>query len=370
MATQFVNAQEEEMIEEKPKPPKTTIEDVNKIENEIAIAERDIENYDRLIEQQHIDIKEYKRIMIEKRDIYQDTKRNAGSSWEAIQNVEKRDREYDDAIKDYNDARKHLPFLLTMKSNLIKELKQLESDLSDTKEQLRITEFNENSKLTKLIGVQISNSCKTMIINGFNTTCPNYEDLIKYDNSNTEVSGEFVTDSNGFFHRAEPDYEKSWRWYDYDDELRVIVDPPNGMLSKIKMITINPNLDTYQVTGDRTQHAEYEIVDGELYLTYGNTTQIKQIEIREETQSFARILYHDRYVDSCRTAEINSSKWEMLLTDTIDYLRNHCQEKGFEEREIIEHRKTEIPIMDSPNYQYFQWIEQVKQNCIFKYNAC
>ena len=128
----------------------------------------------------------------------------------------------------------------------------------------------------------------------------NVKALRSLDSSNKDVSGHFI-EIDGDMRRELPKLAESWRWYDNDDSIRIIVDPPNGMADKIKMITLTNNMDVYFTNDD--------MVLSNYTMTYNQ----------------------DRFVENCRTAVINAEKWQSLLPDTIHYLRSGCTITAFDE---------------------------------------
>lgn len=348
-----------------------TREDIALQESEINELKSRISNYESQIKEQNKIISQKRDIMNDKKENYREIKSKANISWDAITKVDTAKKQMDDAKTAYSQARDNLSSMLTDRSNDIRELRELEKNVSDNFELLETEAIQKNSRLTKLVGIQLSNSCITMIQNNITSSCPTYDDLVKYDSSNTYVSGQFIRDnSTGFLHRENPQYKDSWRWYDDDPEIRLIVDPPQGMDSRIKMITIQPNFDTYIVNGEETIPSEFEYIDVEIEKTLGNQTKVRTVQVLNQTQDFAMVLYHDRYVDRCNKAIINADNWKFLLGDTITYLRSGCSETEFDEREIIQPVKTEIDISTSPSYQYQTWLKNVLDNCIYKYGAC
>ncbi len=217
--------------------------------------------------------------------------------------------------------------------------------------------------LTKLVGIELSQSCTKMIKYNITTDCPSYETLIQLDSSITEVSGEFVTDMGGYFHRSPSPMQSSWNWYDYDDQIRVIVDPPIGMSSRIKMIEIVPNFDTYTLINDMVQLPEYEIITVQVTNTQGNQTKTRDILVRNQTQTFGMILFHDRYVENCSKAKINSANWQEIIADTLHYLRTDCTQTSYNIKEVIYPNYTSIDIMESPEYKKWLWFEAAKEQC-------
>lgn len=199
----------------------------------------------------------------------------------------------------------------------------------------RLFEINSESKhFKRLIGLQLSNQCIKLIKNGFPTTCPTYYDLINIDQSEEYVSGFFVTDDDGFFHRAEPNYANSWRWYDGDDSTRVILDPPKGMAERIPMITITNNFNIYFKPGDFS-------VDDDGLRKYNK----------------------HRSIEGCKDALISSDVWKVMLTDTIEMLKTGCAKTTIQESFVDPLPRTEIDITTSPNWQYSQWMDRSMSSC-------
>ena len=91
------------------------------------------------------------------------------------------------------------------------------------------------------IGIVLSETCITLIKNNIDSTCPSYELLLQVDSSNTKVSGEFVFDESGFFHRDTPQLKNSHMWYQFETQPRIIVDPPDS--SYLHTIVIMPNFE-------------------------------------------------------------------------------------------------------------------------------
>ena len=194
------------------------------------------------------------------------------------------------------------------------------------------------------IGIVLSKLCITMNQNNFTSTCPSYEELLPLDSSNTDVSGGFEY-VNGDYTRMKAPYENSERWYDKDSQMRIFVDPPGTMASKIKIITLHPNFDTY------TGAEGVTVSDGEI----------------------TRVVYHDRWVDSkCNKATVNTDKLLELLADTIFYLRNDCNSNAtsFVEKEIITTNATDMDITTSQKYQDDKRLEYIKEHCIYKFKSC
>ena len=182
----------------------------------------------------------------------------------------------------------------------------------------------------KLIGVKLSNNCiASNIIGG---TCPTYEDLFTLDSSNQEVSGGFST-YDGYFHREQSKFVDSYRFYDTEDTIRIIVDPHQELSTRIKMITIESNVGLYS-----NEYNEY-LVDG------------------------MRVLNKDRIIEKCYFATISAENWKMLLPDTIFAFRNGCNTMEIDDVVKYKMPHTVIDKSTSPNVQHQEWLKETKNNC-------
>ena len=187
----------------------------------------------------------------------------------------------------------------------------------------------------KLIGIELSANCISLAkLNA--PGCPTYEDLYTMDNSITSISGEFSF-HDGYFHRENTGYQDSYRAYDNDDKIRILVDPPQNEGIRIKMITIVPNFGYYADTSFATT-----VVDGK------------------------RMLGNERIIHNCYTAQISADNWKMLLPDTVFTFRNGCESAEISDRVEFDMPKTEIDIWTSPNLAYSEWLLDMKILCKVK----
>ncbi len=230
---------------------------------------------------------------------------------------------------------------LKLENEKLQKLNETLEELTEQKKQIQ--KQIDSKKLiydiqkhdAKLIGVQLSTTCITMAKLG-ESTCPTYEDLVTLDNSKTEISGEFSY-HDGYFHREKSGYQDTYRAYDNDDKIRIIVDPPFNEAIRIKMITIEPNLGYYADKGWATK-----LVDGK------------------------RLLAKDRIIQDCYTATVTADKHEILIPDTIFAFRNGCESSEIDDFETFEIPKTEIDVWSSPNIAYSQWVLEMKEKCKVK----
>ncbi len=287
------------------------------------------------------------------------------SDWESLRLKSVFNEAVQNATKTMRDYRNGLGDIVTLRSDAIKFLKSINLDVT----------FDKPTSLSHLdtkIGVSLSKTCETMVKNNFTSNCPTYKQLIQLDSSNTDISGKFTTDEDGFFHRGNEDVSDSYKYYWNDDTIRIFVDPPGNMADRIKMIYIQPNFDVYTVRADRTVNDEFEIIIGNKTLSYGNQTKLITFDVRNQTEQFSIIQYHDRYLNKCQESTINADNWKFLLPDTIHLMRNDCDRSftQFEEREIITPNSTAYSPVDSPEWNILQEAKRISEFCIFKYKAC
>ena len=337
-------------------------DDLDTFRNELPTINDDIDA-------KHVEINTNEKLIDDKKNILREIKQQLQSEWDAIEAIDTAQLNYEHAIQDYQDSRNELFDLLREKSDITKEIKNLISLIQNVK----IIPDYDTSKLVKKIGIVNSNVCITMHKAGINSTCPTYKQLILLDTSNTDVSGKFGTDDNGYFHRFDTSVSNNYKFYDLDTQIRLFVDPPREMLSRIKMIELRPNFDTYTDAQNLVQYQEYEYIDVMVNSTFGNTTQTKAIQVLNQTKDFARILYHDRYIDdACKYAIVNADKYELLLADTINLMRNNCDESqtSFINVEYITTNATYQDITTSQKYKDDKRLEYIKEFCIFKFQSC
>ena len=184
----------------------------------------------------------------------------------------------------------------------------------------------------KIIGIELSATCIAAAKLNM-TTCPTYEDLLPLDESFTEISGKFSY-HDGYFHREPSNYNDSYRAYETDDKIRIVLDPPFNEKSRIKMITIEPNFGYYSEPS-----ISNHVIDGK------------------------RVLGKERIINDCYTARISVDNWKKLLPDTILTFRNGCQSAEISNTESFEMPKTEIDVWSSPNIAYSQWLLEMREKC-------
>jgi len=148
--------------------------------------------------------------------------------------------------------------------------------------------------LSDSIGVQLSQTCVSMIKANLETNCPTYEEIILLfpDTSDQRVSGQFVYED--YYKRAESPIKNEFRFYEYDKESRVFVDPAADIASRVKLIIIESRIDEYKLPNQ--------------VITEGS------IDVG-----------HQRYVNpGCYEAHLSATDWQFLLGDTMLYMKHDC----------------------------------------------
>ncbi len=95
---------------------------------------------------------------------------------------------------------------------MLKRIHQAELDefYGVTKDSLFLRDYNFTQQI---IVINLSAGCEKALMQNVTTICPTYEELMQFNNINQKMSGEFVTDDNGFYHRGESDYKKHCNYY-------------------------------------------------------------------------------------------------------------------------------------------------------------
>lgn len=260
-------------------------------------------------------------------------KEESKKKWDSISGIAGAERLVKSIDEIITVLEEHSKALEDDKRQIAQEKRTLIQVLEESNNTLIKNQFDKTT-LKKLVGIKLSKSCITLIKNNFSNNCPTYKELSVLDTSEQKVTGKFVTDKNGFFHRAEPNFQNSWRWYDNDDKVRLIIDPPSGMAERIRMVTIENNFGVYFTSGD---------------------FKIDDEGVRK---------YHEgRYISKCFTATISAERWGELLADTVNMLRTGCEETTQQDLFIEVLPRTDIDITTSPNWQYTQWLNSSKDLC-------
>ena len=187
----------------------------------------------------------------------------------------------------------------------------------------------------KVIAVQLSKMCLYKAEKNLPSICPNYEDLVKYDTTNQKFIGGFV--DMPYFHRAKSPVLLPSNSLKQLTDYIVCVDCPNDVLFKSKIITITNNKLVY------TKDSDKKIVNNTRYEYIGRAI--------DEGCGSATIYYDD-----------------LLLNDTINYLKSDCKETSFNEKITIKPAWTKHDIKTTKMWKYKMMIEEAKKlkgiNCL------
>ena len=261
-------------------------------------------------------------------------KSDARASWDAIGQIEIAEQRIITAQENLDRSNELLSAALNEKEQLFNKRNELQKQVGEEdKKRVERTAVAIES-YTKLVGVKLSQNCIVMIKNNITSNCPTYEELSQLDTSNTEMSGEFGW-SDGWYHRHPSKFKDGYRWYDWDNEIRILVDPPSDHQHRIKMITIENNFDKYVLAPSDNK-------------------------LRNNTIT----LHHDRSVKDCRTAQITTDDWESLLPDTIHYLRTDCTVTNFDEKIVNVRDDTPWDYEDCQWCKYRTWLETAMLRCL------
>lgn len=342
----------------------------------LAYGELDLGDIDQRIDEYKITMQTLEKNLDIAKENLRIAKRDQHKSWEGSIHLESVQAALEEAENNVRESRIKYIDLLREKSNIIKDSKLADEQKRKDDEAQRIATRPNLSGLVKMIGVELSQSCIIQIKNKMPTDCPDYLDLRQLDSSKQEISGYFKR-VDGYYFRDNPVLLESWRFYDHDPAIRVIIDPPNGMAERIRTITIQDNFDTYLLPDSSVMKQDYVILNNtSAYDGWGNNstyTKLDKPSVQAWGDTASRVIYHDRFVDKyCKKAVINAEKWKMLLPDTIDYMRNNCDEKhtSFNHKEIVVQQLTPQDITTSQKWKDDQRIKWIKEYCIFKFKSC
>ena len=356
--------------------------DIERQEKLIEIAEKRIAKVEIKVTEQREEIMKNENTLENDKAHLKTLKKSTNNSWTHLEKIIAAKDKIEESEKILADSKPSLILLLTSINNHNEHIKSLEEKIEEfEKESKRIIidsnqviqkdeskpETLDTSGYVKKIGIKLANVCTIALKNNVTNPCGiSYKNLITLDSSNTDVSGKFTTDDNGFFHRGIPQVENDCRAYDLDNQLRIFVDPSAYCQVRIKMIEIMPNFETYTVTSEQYQHEEFKFIDYIYNSTIGNVTQSTTIQILNSTQEPGQILFHDRFInDSCNKAMINSDMWEILIPDTLSHMRQNCEPgtTNYDVREFIPANNTDFNPEESRDWKALKEIEDSKVRC-------
>jgi len=185
-------------------------------------------------------------------------------------------------------------------------------------------------------GIQLGNTCITMIKNNLTTKCPTYEELLSVfsDTSNRKISGDFVV-KDGYLHRDFTPIHNQFEYYRTETKELMFIDPPSDMLKLIKLIVIEPSITEYKIDGQ----------------TITNNTLLFGTARSENSD--------------CSEVKISAVDWYVLLGDTVNYVKHNC-DKAFTNYDTIKKKswpRTIHDITTTYKYQYDLWLKNAIEEC-------
>lgn len=105
---------------------------------------------------------------------------------------------------------------------------------------LAILEVEKEKTYTKIVGIQLSKTCLQMERNNITSNCPTYKDLMQFDNTIPDVSGD-ITYTDSYWHREATAFKMKHCNYYLDKYPVILVVDPDGCWQRytgIRMITI------------------------------------------------------------------------------------------------------------------------------------
>lgn len=189
------------------------------------------------------------------------------------------------------------------------------------------------------LGIQLSNSCLTMIRHNITTVCPTYEEILVIfpDTSNQRISGAFGYSDDGVYERQPTKFKKHYNFYEFETEKILWIDPPGDLRfrSTVKMITIEPSLPEYKTL---------------------------QRSIDEQVLEIG----HGRWNDTqCKNITMGAEDWLFLLGDTLQYVNNKCNPAytNFDNTKELYFKGQEYDNTTSYKYKLDKYIAEAKERC-------
>ena len=219
----------------------------------------------------------------------------------------------------------------------------------------------------QFITIEISKTCLYSLFQN-NTRCPSYADILYLDSSLPIISGQFQENDQGFLERQPPQLRNFWKYFDLENQTRIVVDPSYEMYTRGQNIHLVLNTDSFVF---------YSASSPANTPSFSNTTASSFTSATtptKNTQNTAFLIDNDMISppQNCKTMYINAENWKIYLENAINYFKSNCDPKLSLYDPTPRHipKKSNIDIITSPNYQYSQQIKRIIDNCIFKYGSC
>lgn len=187
------------------------------------------------------------------------------------------------------------------------------------------------------IGIQLSGTCRAMIINDI-PGCPTYEEILTLhpDTTDKRVSGHFDYSDNGFYERQKHEFGKNlWKYYIWDEGTMIWVDPPGSMKDRVRLIVIEPSLPEYKT---------------------------KQTTIDNKTLAIGFDRWHN---PNCSKTVMSAKDWVFLLGDTINFVKHNCNPEftNFDPIKYLKWEEREFDRTTTYKYKLDKFIAEAKERC-------
>lgn len=173
-----------------------------------------------------------------------------------------------------------------------------------------------------IIMVIPSELCTRAIENHLKTDCPSLNSLVKYDNSNQKISGQFIRQIDGTLTRANPGVKNHWQYYGYTNHTIVCVYCTGNYITSDLYKTIILEPASFEFVPHEFINTNYkvDIFNG----VSGNYSSIT-FPVNEFDSGLTS--YKNKSMQGCNSATIAYS--DFLLNDTIKYLESDCKIKSY-----------------------------------------
>ena len=139
--------------------------DIDSNKNEINTLEDNNETLKIDAQTKRDEIVEQEGIISTLKDTLREVKRLAGDSWDAVLDIRGAEDNLNDGIDSMNSMRNELLSILNEQSDNTRKILQLKDQISNDERSIKTKVILDD--LTKLIGIDISRSCQTMLKNNF-----------------------------------------------------------------------------------------------------------------------------------------------------------------------------------------------------------
>lgn len=202
-----------------------------------------------------------------------------------------------------------------------------------------LTVYNQTDNGGSLkIGIILSQECITALKNLAKTSCPSYQNLQHFDNTNPNYYGKFDLDKSGFYGRHHVKIPNYYNIANPTGKYIVAIDPTVQFIGGAQIIRIVPDSFTF----------------------INPNESVGENHTRNE--------YVDRGVRQCIEATISYS--EFLVNDTISYLESGCKTTSYKDH-IVKPTGNKAFTLDNPYSTLHQmsYLRSVMHGHTYNYNG-